>query len=254
MKRNIQSNGSSHRDVIKAVIICVIVLIAIVLIVLNQNGLGFNNKQYNAGHDIDTINGPITCPYNSEFEKNNAKKPLPLPLAIKKLNDIDQPLNDSPYSMEQVFGANGARSQLITDAEYDHPPTKEWRLKDTTDDYVPKYALESDDTEDHRYGNPAVDGYSLCEINPSNDNEYYDPKLMNVKLKSVCSPLILSTTDEVELIGAEPEPLCVAKGLCDTAAQIPINSNPVLDIIRGTDNPLPGPFSGRYKKCNNTPQ
>ena len=243
MQRNSTSNGSARQGIVKAIIICVIILIAIVLIVLNQNGLGFNNSNRD---EIDTINGPITCPYNSESKKN---KPLPLPLAIKKLNDIDQPVNDSPYSMEQVFGANGARSQLITDAEYDHPPSKEWRLKDTTDDYVPKYALESVNTEDLRYGNPAVDGYSLCDINPSDDNEYYDPKLMNGKLKSPCSPLILSTTDEVELVGATPEPVCVANGLCaDT--RVPINSNPVSDIIRGSDNPLPGPFSGRYKKCN----
>jgi hypothetical protein len=151
--------------------------------------------------------------------------------------------------MVQVFGVTGAKSQLLTETRYGTKPQEPWLPFDTVNDYVPKYALDSLPVqEDLRYGNPEVDGYSLCDVNPSDDNEYYDPKLMQAKLKSTLTPLILSTSDEIEFVGATKE--CVAKDtVCNTANTRPINTDPVEDIIRGTDNPLPGPFSGRYKKC-----
>lgn len=229
----------------RVIIIGVIVIIAIILLIFfNQNVLGFNTTMKN--HDT---NEPFICPYNSESEKNNAKKPLSLPLELKKLNNINTQFNDSSFSMEQVFGGNGAKTQLITEFEYDDMKKQVWEPIDNSEDFVPHKELES--TEDLRYGNPDVDGYSLCDVNPSDSDDYYDPKLMNVKLKSSFTPLILNTSDQVELIGASDATItCVAKdGLCKTSNTIPINSNPILDIIRGTDNPLPGPFSGRYKKC-----
>ena len=253
------------KHIIRIAFICAIVIIVIVLLVLNQNGLGFHNTK--TGDEIDTSNGSFTCPYNSESTKNNAKKPIPLPEAIKHLNNVHQPLKDSSYSMEQAFGVNGAKSQLITEAEYKNRPRTS---TDTVEDYLPKQALADIDTDDLRYGNPDVDGYSLCDVNPADDDEYYDPKLMNGKFKPHFNPLILTTSDEIELVGATPEPVCVMKdGLCHTAVRRPINTSatrrpmntvafnnnihndmdPIQSIIRGTDNPLPGPFSGRYKKC-----
>ena len=235
----------------RVVIIGIIVIIAIILIVLNQGGLGFNNKQVKSGDEIDTIYGPFICPYNSESEKNNAKKPLTLSDELKKLNNVNVQFADSPFSMEQVFGSNGAKSQLLTETEYSNTGIKQnrsWKPIDNAADYVPQHVLES--PEDLRYGNPDIDGYSICDVNPLDSDDYYDPKLLNVKLKPSFKPLTLSISDEVELIGATDPPVCVAKdGLCNTLNTTPINSNPVADIIRGSDNPLPGPFSGRYKKC-----
>lgn len=224
----------------RAIIISVIVIIAIILLIFsNQNAVGFHNK--------NTANEPFICPYKSELEKNNAKKPLSLPSELKKLNNINTQFEDSSFSMEQVFGGNGAKTQLITEFEYDDVKQLVWEPIDDSEDFVPHKELES--TEDLRYGNPDVDGYSLCDVNPSDSDDYYDPKLMNVKLKSSFIPLILNTSDQVELIGASEGTItCAAKDeLCKTSNTIPINSNPILDIIRGTDNPLPGPFSGRYK-------
>jgi hypothetical protein len=221
------------------------------------------------GSEHHDTNEPFICPYNSESEKNNAKKTLSLPLELKKLNNINTQFNDSSFSMEQVFGGNGAKTQLITEFEYEDTKHHQWEPIDDSEDVVPQ--LES--TEDLRYGNPDVDGYSLCDVNPSDSDDYYDPKLMNVKLKSSFTPLILNTSDQVELIGASDATItCVAKDkLCKTSNTMPkphalyslrttpfglrrfgrqgCGLNPILDIIRGTDNPLPGPFSGRYKKC-----
>lgn len=231
----------------RVIIISVIVLIAIILFIfVNENVLGFNTIMKNGSERRDT-NEPFICPYNSESEKNNAKKPISLPLELKKLNNINTQFEDSSFSMEQVFGGNGAKTQLITDFEYKDIKRQPWEPIDDSEDFVPHKELES--TEDLRYGNPDVDGYSLCDVNPSDSDDYYDPKLMNVKLKSSFKPLILNTSDQIELIGAS-QPGCAAKdGLCKTSNTVPVNSNPILDIIRGTDNPLPGPFSGRYKKC-----
>jgi hypothetical protein len=220
--------------------ICAIVIIVIVLLVLNQNGLGFHNNK--SGTVIDTINGPLTCPYNSESEKEQYNR-THRPTSIKHLNNIHKQLGDSPFTMEQVFGENGAKSQLITEAEYDHPGPKAWTPSDSVDDYVPEHATI--DTEVLRYGNPDVDGYTLCDVNPADDDEYYDPKLMNGKFKSHFNPLVLTTSDEIELIGATPEPVCASTSVC--GGKQDINSDPISDIIRGTDNPLPGPFrSKRY--------
>ena len=204
---------------IKTIIIVVIILTAIILIVLNQDSLGFNNK--NRGNEINN-NGPLNCPYNSESEKNT-NKPLSLSEGMKKLNNTNVPIKDSSFTLEQVFGINGAKSQLLTEARYSNPISF-----DNVDDYVPKSVLDSLVTpEDLRYGDPDVDGYSICDVNPSDDDGYYDPKLMNIKLKSTSNPLILSISDETELMGETD------------------------DIIRGSNNPLPGPYSGKYKKCNN---
>jgi len=214
---------------IQTIIIVVIILTAIILIVLNQNLLGFNNKskskyETNRENSINTSNGPLICPYNSESEKNT-NKPLSLSDGMKKLNNINVPIKDSSYTLEQVFGINGAKSQLLTEARYSNP--NQLISYDNADDYVPKSVLDSLVTqEDLRYGNPDVDGYSICDVNPSDDDGYYDPKLMNIKLKSTSDPLILSISDETELVGE------------------------IDDIIRGSNNPLPGPYSGKYKKCN----
>lgn len=212
---------------IQTVIIVVIILTAIILIVLNQDLLGFNNKsktkyETNKGNNY---NGTLNCPDNSESEKYT-NKPLSLSEGMKKLNNVHVPIKDSAFTLEQVFGINGAKSQLLTEARYSNPIS--FDNVDNVDDYVPKSVLDTLVTpEDLRYGNPDVDGYSICDLNPSDDDGYYDPKLMNIKLKSTYNPLILSISDETELIGESD------------------------NIIRGSDNPLPGPYSGTYKKCNN---
>ena len=223
---------------IQIVIIVVIIFIAIILIALNQDVLGFNNKSNISNKSqpstntmsqssITTSKGIISCPYNSESEKDNAEKPFSVPDELRKLNNVNVKFDNSPYTMKDVFGINGAKSQLITETRYSQNTLNTEYPPDTADDYVPKHVLDSLVTpEDLRYGNPDVDGYSLCDVNPSDESDYYDPKLMHAKLKSSSDPVMLSTCDTIDPVGE------------------------VIDMSRGSDNPLPGPFSGRYKKCD----